>query len=49
MRVDPDGKRCFKADDTTDLSYIYVQAEKTSVIQHTREDGYLVEDKPSCT
>jgi mannose-6-phosphate isomerase-like protein (cupin superfamily) len=47
MRVDPEGKRGFKADDSTDLHYICIQAEKGSLKQHTSDDGYLAEVKPS--
>ncbi|MBN1647234.1 MAG: cupin domain-containing protein [Spirochaetales bacterium] len=47
LRVDPDGQRCFRADDSNDLCFICVQADRGSLVQHTRQDGYLVEVKPS--
>ncbi|MCK9171843.1 MAG: cupin domain-containing protein, partial [Treponema sp.] len=47
MRIDPDGKRCFKADDSADLTYICIQAERNSLVQHTKEDGCIVKETPS--
>ena len=47
MRIDPDGKRAFKADDSTDLNFICIQADKASLVQHTGNDGYLIEENPS--
>jgi mannose-6-phosphate isomerase-like protein (cupin superfamily) len=47
IRIDPGGKRCFKADTSSPLFYICVQTEKNSLIQHTRPDGILCREKPS--
>jgi mannose-6-phosphate isomerase-like protein (cupin superfamily) len=47
LRVDPEGRRCFKADGSSDLQYICIQTEKSSLVQHTREDGFLADEKPS--
>ena len=44
MRIDPEGKRCFKADDSTDLTYICIQAERNSLVQHTKEDGHIIKE-----
>jgi mannose-6-phosphate isomerase-like protein (cupin superfamily) len=47
IRVDPEGQRCFKADDNSDLQYICIQTEKSSLVQHTRKDGFIADVKPS--
>ena len=47
IRVDPAGERTIKADDGSDLSYVCVQAKAGSLMQHTQQDGVLVDKKPS--
>ncbi len=47
MRIDPEGKRAFRADASEDLLYICVQAEKASLVQHTGNDGFPAKEKPS--
>ena len=47
IRIDLEGRRAFKADDLSDLNYICIQAETSSLIQHTGKDGYPVEENPS--
>ncbi len=47
LRIDPDGKRCFKANNSIALQYICVQTEKASLVQHTRTDGIILKEKPS--
>jgi mannose-6-phosphate isomerase-like protein (cupin superfamily) len=47
IRIDPEGMRCFKADDSSALQYICIQTEKASLIQYTRADGIISKEKPS--
>ncbi|MBP2643366.1 MAG: Cupin 2 conserved barrel domain protein [Firmicutes bacterium] len=46
IRVAPAGERALKAGDK-DLYYICIQAEAGSLKQATREDGIMLESKPS--
>jgi mannose-6-phosphate isomerase-like protein (cupin superfamily) len=47
FRIDPKGKRCMKADETTSLRFICVQAKVKSLEGFTQSDGVLCETKPS--
>ncbi len=47
IRIDPDGKRCFKAG-AQGMKYICIQAKHGSLEQYTMDDGVISEDvKPS--
>ena len=47
VRVDPAGQRCITADPQNAIRYICVQAEAKSLVQFTKDDGNIVERKPS--
>jgi len=47
LRVDPAAGRCMRADDRTPIRYICVQTEANSLVQFSRDDGVVLEDKPS--
>jgi mannose-6-phosphate isomerase-like protein (cupin superfamily) len=47
IRVDPAGARCLRADGQTPIRYICVQTEANSLVQFTRDDGVILEVKPS--
>lgn len=47
IRIDPDGKRCFKAG-AQGMKFICIQAKRSSLEQHTNDDGVINEEvKPS--
>ncbi|WP_169763394.1 cupin domain-containing protein [Campylobacter mucosalis] len=47
IRIDPQGKRCFRASDTG-LTLLCIQAKKDSLNQYTHTDGVINDDmKPS--
>ena len=47
VRIDPDGKRCFKAG-KNGIKMICVQTKRGSLEQYTMSDGVIVDDvKPS--
>ncbi|RAZ51143.1 cupin domain-containing protein [Campylobacter hyointestinalis] len=47
LRIDPDGKRCFKASSSSDLKYICIQCKAGSLEQFTDGDGVINAEKPS--
>ncbi|ARR01179.1 cupin domain-containing protein [Campylobacter porcelli] len=47
LRIDPDGKRCFKASSNSDLKYICIQCKASSLEQFSDGDGILNTEKPS--
>lgn len=47
IRVDPAGARCLRADAQTPIRYICIQTEANSLVQFTREDGMILEAKPT--
>ncbi|MCR8679173.1 MULTISPECIES: cupin domain-containing protein [Campylobacter] len=47
LRIDPDGKRCFKASSSSDLKYICIQCKASSLEQFSDGDGILNTEKPS--
>ena len=47
IRIDPAGKRSVKAADDEGLTYICVQAGCGTLVQFTRTDGVLHEEKPA--
>ena len=47
LRIDPDGKRCFKANSNSDLKYICIQCKAGSLEQFSYGDGELNSEKPS--
>jgi mannose-6-phosphate isomerase-like protein (cupin superfamily) len=47
LRVDPAAGRCMRADDRAAIRYICVQTEANSLVQFSRGDGVILEDKPS--
>lgn len=47
IRVDPAGARCLRADGQTPIRYICIQTEANSLVQHTRDDGVILEVKPT--
>ena len=47
VRVDPAGKRCIKAAEDEDLSYICIQANSGTLVQHTATDGVIHEGEPT--
>ncbi len=47
IRIDPEGERCFKADNACSLQFICIQAKAQSLTQFTEKDGVMVESKPS--
>jgi len=46
VRVDPAGKRCIKAADDADLTYLCVQVTAGSLTQFTMTDGVVHEGAP---
>ena len=46
VRVSPEGGRCLKADDAQSLCYFCIQVDANSLVQATRDDGFLVDVKP---
>ena len=47
VRIDPDGKRCFKAG-KNGINMICIQTKRSSLEQYTMSDGVIVDDvKPS--
>ena len=47
FRIDPKGARCIKANDTTSLRFICIQAKANSLEGFTKSDGMPAEGKPS--
>jgi mannose-6-phosphate isomerase-like protein (cupin superfamily) len=47
IRVDPAGARCVRADGQTPIRYICIQTEANSLVQFTRDDGVILEAKPT--
>lgn len=47
IRIDPAGARCLRADRETAIRYICIQTEANSLVQYTRDDGIILEVKPS--
>jgi len=47
IRVDPAGARCLRADDQTPIRFICIQTEANSLVQHTQDDGVMLEAKPT--
>lgn len=47
VRVDPAGQRCIAASPDSALRFICIQTEAKSLVQHTKEDGVILETKPS--
>ena len=47
IRVDPAGARCLRADGQTPIRYICIQTEANSLVQHTQDDGVMLEAKPT--
>ena len=47
VKVDPAGQRAIKADDSEALCYFCIQVDANSLVQATREDGLLVDVKPT--
>ncbi|WP_096020974.1 cupin domain-containing protein [Campylobacter lanienae] len=47
LRIDPEGKRCFKASSNSDLKYICIQCKANSLEQFSYGDGELNSEKPS--
>ena len=47
IRIDPQGERCFRADDASGLKFICVQTKAGSLTQFTEKDGIPVKSKPS--
>jgi len=47
IRVDPSGARCLRADGQAPIRYICVQTEANSLVQCTRDDGVIVDAKPT--
>jgi mannose-6-phosphate isomerase-like protein (cupin superfamily) len=47
IRVDPAAARCLRADGQTPIRYICIQTEANSLVQFTRDDGVILEAKPS--
>ena len=47
LRIDPDGKRCFKANSNSGLKYICIQCKANSLEQFSYGDGELNSEKPS--
>ena len=47
FRIDPKGERCIKADNTSSIRFICVQAKAKSLDGYTERDGIGVEVKPS--
>jgi len=46
IRVSPSCVRSIKADNTTGLSYFCIQVDEGSLVQATRDDGIISEEKP---
>lgn len=47
IRVAPAGQRCITADAQSPIRYICIQTEAGSLVQFTRNDGVILETKPS--
>lgn len=47
VKVAPAGQRCIKADESENLCYFCIQVDANSLVQATREDGVLVDIKPT--
>lgn len=47
VKVSPAGQRSLKADDSEDLCYFCIQVDANSLVQATRDDGVLVDVKPT--
>ena len=47
LRIDPEGKRCFKANSNSGLKYICIQCKAGSLEQFSYGDGELNSEKPS--
>jgi len=47
IRVDPAGARCLRADGRIPIRYICIQTEANSLVQFTRDDGVILEAKPT--
>ena len=47
IRVDPAGARCLRADGQMPIRYTCIQTEANSLVQSTRDDGVILEVKPS--
>jgi mannose-6-phosphate isomerase-like protein (cupin superfamily) len=47
VRVDPAGQRCIAASPDSSLRFMCIQTEAKSLVQHTNNDGVLLEAKPS--
>jgi uncharacterized cupin superfamily protein len=47
LRVDPAAARCMRADERAAIRYICIQTEANSLVQFSRGDGVILEDKPS--
>lgn len=47
VRVDPAGARCLRADGQTPIRYLCIQTEANSLVQFTRDDGVILEAKPT--
>lgn len=45
LRISPDGKRALRAADDSTLVYYCIQADAGSLVQATRNDGYLLDEK----
>lgn len=47
LRIDHDGKRCFKASSSSDLKFICIQNKANSLEQFSNSDGVINAEKPS--
>lgn len=47
IRIDPAGARCITADIQSPIRFICIQTEAKSLVQFTRNDGIMVEAKPT--
>jgi mannose-6-phosphate isomerase-like protein (cupin superfamily) len=47
FRISPDGKRAVRAADDSSLVYYCIQADAGSLVQATRNDGYLSDERAS--
>jgi mannose-6-phosphate isomerase-like protein (cupin superfamily) len=47
IRVDPAAARCLRADGQMPIRYACIQTEANSLVQFTRDDGVILEVKPS--
>lgn len=47
IRIDPAAARCLRADGQTPVRYLCIQTEANSLVQFTRDDGVILDVKPS--